>query len=231
MHRVTWDFRHQPLPGGGGRGGLPIAAVPMNTVASPNAPWAAAGQYMVRLTVDGSSYTQPLTLKMDPRVKTLPSILAAQDRLAKSLYDGARDAQSALQQVRALRAAVVQARERAGQAPAAGALDTFGQKLVALEGAAEGLRGRGGAGGGGGAGGRGGAGGGPDSLANIGGSLMSVVSLIQGADAPATTQVLAAATERRAALTTLLGRWKAVSTTDRAALNAVLVKAGLAPVK
>jgi len=53
MHRFTWDLHYQPLPGGGGRGGLPIAAVPFNTAAPPNAPWVAPGQNTVRLTVDG----------------------------------------------------------------------------------------------------------------------------------------------------------------------------------
>jgi photosystem II stability/assembly factor-like uncharacterized protein len=226
MHRFTWDLHYQPLPGGGGRGGLPIAAVPFNTAAPPNAPWVAPGQYTVRLTVDGRSYTQPLTVKMDPRVKTPALALASQSELAKALYDGALDAQAALQQLHALRAAVKQAQERAGQNPAGGTLAAFDQKLASIEGIAGGAGGRGGAGGGGAAGGRGGAAGGADTLAGIGGSLMSLVPILQGADAPPTTQVLAAVTERRAALATLLGKWKALSTTALAGVNAELAKAG-----
>jgi len=225
MHRFTWDLHYQPLPGGGGRGGLPIAAVPFNTAPPPNAPWVAPGQYTVRLTVDGKSYTQPMTVKMDPRVKTPALALAQQSTLSKAVYDGALDAQSALQQLRALRAAVKQAQERAGQAPAAATLGAFDQKLASIEGIAGG-GGRGGAGGGGGAGGRGGAAGGADTLAGIGGSLTSLVPILQGADAAPTTQVLSAVTERRAALATLLGRWKALSTTELAALNAALIQAG-----
>ncbi|MGD0777991.1 MAG: single-stranded DNA-binding protein, partial [Candidatus Solibacter sp.] len=38
--------------GGGGRGGAPTLP---------------AGQYTVRLTVDGQTYTQPVTIKPDPR--------------------------------------------------------------------------------------------------------------------------------------------------------------------
>jgi len=64
MHRFVWDFRPNPPAGGrgrggrggggggGGRGGLP-----------PVAP----GTYGVRLTVGGQTFTQPLTVKPDPR--------------------------------------------------------------------------------------------------------------------------------------------------------------------
>jgi hypothetical protein len=43
MHRFLWDVHYQPIPGGGGRGGLPIAAVPHDTVPAPTAPWAPPG--------------------------------------------------------------------------------------------------------------------------------------------------------------------------------------------
>jgi hypothetical protein len=63
MHRFVWDFRPQPTGGGrggrGGGGGRGAAAL------------LAAGGYSVRLTVNGRSYTQPLTVKNDPR-KTKP---------------------------------------------------------------------------------------------------------------------------------------------------------------
>ena len=62
MHRFLWDLHYQPLRGGGGRGGLPIAAVPHDTPPAPNSPWAPPGQYTVKLTVGGRSSTQPLTL-------------------------------------------------------------------------------------------------------------------------------------------------------------------------
>ena len=54
-----------------------------------NAPWAPPGQYTVRLTVDGKTYTQPLTLKLDPRVKTSPAGLAQLASLSREMYDGA----------------------------------------------------------------------------------------------------------------------------------------------
>jgi hypothetical protein len=102
LHRFTWDVHYQPVPGvAGGRGGLPIAAVPYDTVPVPTAPWAPPGQYTIKLTVDGKSYTQPLTLKMDPRVKTPAIGLTQQFTLSKQMYDGMIEAQKALQELRA----------------------------------------------------------------------------------------------------------------------------------
>ena len=56
----------------------------MNTVPSINSPWVAAGAYTVKLTVDGKSYTQPLTVKMDPRVKATAEGLYAAVHVVES---------------------------------------------------------------------------------------------------------------------------------------------------
>ena len=101
MHRFTWDVHYQPLPvGGGGRGGggLPIAAVPYNTVPAPTAPWVRPGTYTVRLTVDGRSYTQPIVVKQDPRVKTPAATMERMYSLTDSAYFAAADAQKAAQE-------------------------------------------------------------------------------------------------------------------------------------
>ena len=61
MHRFVWDFRPQPTGGGrGGRGGGRGAAPPLP-----------AGGYSVRLTVNGKTYTQPLSVKDDPRKRSM----------------------------------------------------------------------------------------------------------------------------------------------------------------
>jgi photosystem II stability/assembly factor-like uncharacterized protein len=181
MHRFLWDVHYQPLPGGG-RGGLPIAAVPYDTVPAPSGPWAPPGVYAVKLTVDGHSYSQPLTLKMDPRVKTSSLGLGQQFTLSKQLYDGILDAQRALQDLRAKRAAL-------GQDQAAIA------KLNAIEGQ--------------GGGGRG-AVEGPDSLNSVIGGMNQLMGLLQGADATPTTQVTRAVALRRASLAKLLAQWNAL---------------------
>jgi hypothetical protein len=48
----------------------PISAVPHDTPRYPLGPNALPGTYTVRLSVDGRTSTAPLTVKMDPRIKT-----------------------------------------------------------------------------------------------------------------------------------------------------------------
>ncbi len=84
MHRWVWDLRY-PAPVSTSHE-YPISAVPGNTPRGPLGPLALPGQFSVRLTVNGASYTAPFTVKMDPRVKIAQSGLAqmfqAQTRLA-----------------------------------------------------------------------------------------------------------------------------------------------------
>jgi hypothetical protein len=77
MHRFTWDMHYDPIAGsGGGRGGGDgsVGAVPHRTYPAVNSPWVAPGTYTVRLTANGKTLTQPITIKMDPRVKVTPEV-------------------------------------------------------------------------------------------------------------------------------------------------------------
>jgi photosystem II stability/assembly factor-like uncharacterized protein len=219
MHRFMWDLHYQPLRAGGGRGGLPIAAVPHDTPPAPTSPWVAPGQYTVRLSVSGKSYSQPLVVKMDPRVKTPAAGLLQQLTLSKQLYDGAIEAQTALETLRSLRAQVKDRGSRGGSVAAASeALAAFDKKASALEGQSPA--------GGGGGGGRGAAPAGPETLASITGGMTQLMTLLQGADVTPTTQLVAAVADRRAALAKLMTRWNALKGADLAALNATLKSAG-----
>ncbi len=107
MHRFMWDVHYQPLPGGGGGrgggGGLPIAAVPYDTVPAPTTPWVGPGEYTVKLTANGTTYSQPMTVKADPRVKTPALTMRQVYTLSRAMYLEARNAGadlSAAQQVR-----------------------------------------------------------------------------------------------------------------------------------
>jgi hypothetical protein len=185
MHRALWDMHYTPLPGGGGRGGLPMTAIVHDTAPAPNSIWAAPGKYTVRLTVDGKAYSQPLTLTMDPRVKTPPVGLQQQFTISKALYDDVVAAQKALAQLRGIRT-------QSGAAP-------FAQQLTALEGSP-----------GGGPGGRGAAPAGPDSLNSVAGALGALMTTLQSADVTPTTQLASAVADRRAAMARLMQRWIAL---------------------
>lgn len=88
-HRFTWDLHYAPLPV---PVSFPIAAIYGNTAPEPVAPWVMPGTYTVKLTVNGSSYTQPLEVKMDPRVKTSMQDLAEQHHYAMICYESSRQA-------------------------------------------------------------------------------------------------------------------------------------------
>lgn len=66
MHRWVWDL-HESTPTAPSYS-YPISAVPYRTPLVPQGPLVLPGTYTVRLTVDGHSESQPLTVKMDPRV-------------------------------------------------------------------------------------------------------------------------------------------------------------------
>jgi hypothetical protein len=167
LHRFVWDL-HYPPPAGA-TPGYPISATPGDTEPEPKGPWVVPGSYSVRLTVDGKPYTQPLVVKMDPRVKQ-PETLQQQFDLSKRVYDAINTIQSTLPKVQ-------QARDRA---QAAGNAD-LAQQLQALAGAAGG-RGRGGGGRG-----RGGAPGTP-TLGGVAAQLSGLYGSTQDGSGPPPTQ-------------------------------------------
>lgn len=88
-HRFLWDMHYAPVDA---PVQFPIAAVYQNTAPDPTSPWVMPGNYTVKLTVNGQSQTQPLTLKMDPRVKTTPVQLQQIHDLSLICYEGRQKA-------------------------------------------------------------------------------------------------------------------------------------------
>ena len=84
MHRFLWDMHYTPVPGVEPE--FPIAATYRNTAPTATSPWVAPGDYMVTLTVDRKSFSQPLTVTMDPRVKASAADLQGQFDLSWRLY-------------------------------------------------------------------------------------------------------------------------------------------------
>jgi photosystem II stability/assembly factor-like uncharacterized protein len=237
-HRFTWDLHYDPLPGGGGggRGGGAGGAVPHRTYPGVGSPWVAPGAYTVRLTVDGKSSTQPITVKMDPRVK---ETLAVQQiyALTTQAENAAMTAAAALKEAQA-------AAEKLRAKPQSAANDALIKELDAIApatvaaagpGGGGGGRGPGGAGRGGGRGGaRGGGAGagaggaagapvavGPEpvgpTLASIGQAMVAAVMPMQGAEMAPTAAQLKACQDRQAEFTALMAKWNALKLKLKAA--------------
>src|SRR5437588_524356 len=85
MHRFVWDYRYPP-PEAFQRD-LPISAVYLDTPPEPLRVLAPPGTYVVKLTVGGRSFTEPLTLKMDPRASIGVAGLTRQFMLATKIVD------------------------------------------------------------------------------------------------------------------------------------------------
>jgi photosystem II stability/assembly factor-like uncharacterized protein len=84
MHRFLWDMHYTPIAGVEPE--FPISATYRNTSPAATSPWALPADYTVTLTVDGKTFTQPLTVAMDSRVKASAAELQEQFDLSWRLY-------------------------------------------------------------------------------------------------------------------------------------------------
>ena len=238
MHRFIWDLHYQPLPDaagapGGGRGGLPIQAIPYNTAPATATPFVSPGSYRVKLTVDGKTLTQPIIVKQDPRVKTPAVTMQQVYTLTNALYFGAADAHAAADVAGSWREQTSKMRASAS-GEVATALDDFGRKAAMLAGAPPSA--------GGGRGGRGGGGAVPAPATGTGGSdaetlwavrsqLSGLMNSMQAADVAPTANTLAAITTARATAARVMARWNGLRTVDLSALNGRLKAAGLGQIQ
>jgi len=212
LHRFFWDLHYAPVPGLQPQ--YPIAAVGRNTAPEPTSPWAMPGKYIVVLTVGGKSYQQPLTLLMDPRVKTSQANLAEQFRLSKQLYDEWLALNSISDSVRIIRAQIAELRSRLPLGDLKTHVDTLAEKLQTLAGAT---------GGGPGAG----VGAAVPTVATTTGRLRTLFNLIEHVDLAPTPQAAAAVPDIVKDSHSLEEKWQAIKSQDIPALNRELRLAGL----
>jgi photosystem II stability/assembly factor-like uncharacterized protein len=237
MHRFAWDVHYQPLPGGGGGrgggGGLPISAVPFNTVPAPGTPWAPPGPYTVKLTVNGKTLSQPLTVIQDPRVKTPALVMQQVYTLSTAAYREAEAAFGASEQAQRLRTQLIGLTPAGNLAPELAALQRKIEETAGATSFGGGRGGRGGfgAGAGGGALGQGQRGAAPPpppaTLASAAAGLSGVMNVLQAADVQPTAVQLKAIAAARAAGAAAMARWTAIKTVDVPAINAKLKAAGM----
>ncbi len=216
MHRFVWDIRYPGGPstgrgGGGGGGGMFGAGGPL----------APPGQYQVKLTVDGKSYTQPLTLKMDPRVKASQVDLLKQFDLARQI--GAEQAQvtSAMRLATRVHEQLQSLSSKAGGSALAGQIAEVDRKTTAVAGPAP-------------TPGQPGEGEVPlvdfTTLRALSTLLGQVSRAVESADVAPSADAVAAFAQEKQGAEKALAFWTAIKTQDVPKLNAALKQAGLPPV-
>ncbi len=218
QQRFVWDLHYAPPKAL--RYNYPISAIYHDTPRYPLGPAVMPGEYTVKLTVEGHSYTETLIVKMDSRLKASTADLQQQFALSMRAYEGMKQSMEALDQIRRLRTQIKERRDRAGRGGLSDALATLDQKLAAIggEGRAEART--------------------PEApgdladardgnLTRLNRALEILLELLQGADARPTAQAAAASADLQQKLAELLARWNEVKTADLKAVNEQLRQANL----
>ncbi|HXY49417.1 MAG TPA: glycoside hydrolase [Terriglobales bacterium] len=212
MHRFVWDLHYPPPPALERE--YPISAIYHDTPLYPLGPAVLPGAYTVRLTVNGQTYSQPLTVNMDPRVRTSPQDLRSQFEISTAIVDAMQRDFAARAEVRNLRAQLKELQQSVRGKPPASAITALDQKVALLEGSTGGYgasflatpAGR--------------------SLARLNVGFSNLLSTVNSADAAPTSQALAMSADLNNALGQQLALLDEILKKDVPALNAQLKKAG-----
>jgi len=211
-NRVNWDLRYD-APQAFSHS-YEINANPGLTPPSPEGPLALPGVYTLKLTVDGASYTQKVTVRNDPRSPATAVALGVQFALQMKLYDGIRTTWDGSQQVAAVRTALKSVTDTSAAIKAAVAAISVKLDSVA-----------------GGAGGRGFRGGGAapaPTFRGVNGALAGQLTAQDNADLAPTPAMLAAFAASCKDLNTVQAQWARVLGTDLPGLNLELARRGKA---
>jgi photosystem II stability/assembly factor-like uncharacterized protein len=217
MNRFVWDLRYErPLTS---RYGYTIgAAYGEDAILVPEGPLVSPGIYQVRLTAAGRSYTAPIEVKMDPRVKIAPLAFNQQLALEKQIIETMNQSFAIVRQIGALRTQLktVLSETKTGTGDAAiaetaGALDKKAAELLAVETQYPPV--------------------GIVSVASLNGSLGSLLLLVEGADAAPTAQANETFATYKRLLEQQLVKWEQLKAKDIAALNELLRQRQLPAIK
>jgi photosystem II stability/assembly factor-like uncharacterized protein len=215
MHRFVWNLRYAPPKALEYE--FPISAIVHNTPLNPQGAWVLPGSYTVKLTVGGKSYSQPLVLKMDPRIQTPLDDLRKQQAMQIGAVNGMNESFEALAQLKSVRS---QLKDLEGKAVRndrlAKDLAALDKHCAELEGSTQpsfsGVPPTGKE---------------PESLSSLNQHFSAILAVADSADAAPTTQATAAYQDLEESLATLHTRWSEFRGHELADLNAELKKAGL----
>ena len=209
MHRWVWDL-HYATPNSP-RYDYPISAVPGDTPQAPLGPLALPGTYTAKLTVNGRTYSEALTVKMDPRVKTSAAGLAQMFQLESNLAAMMNESSLALAEARSAREQLQKLSKQAS-GPTADAILAMDKKVSALLGGGGGPRGAAAA---------------TPTLGSLSGEIGTLYGEVDRADAAPTQAQTTAIAETEKTLEDPMKQWAALKGTDLPALNQQLRAANL----
>jgi hypothetical protein len=217
MHRFVWDLHLAPPESLAHE--YPISAIVHDTPRYPLGAFALPGEYVVKLTVDGKSYSRPLTVRMDPRIKTSLADLQRQFEMERGSVEGMNKSFEALSQVRSVHAQLKERAAKAGKAALTDGIAALDKQAAELEGAAQssffglppGAKQ-------------------PENFSSLNQHFGGILAVADSADATPTTQATAVYKELEEALEKLVGRWAKIREQDIPSLNVELKKAGFAAV-
>jgi hypothetical protein len=210
MHRFVWDLHYAPPKN------------VRNSFRGPAGPLAVPGEYTVKLTANGKSRTQPLTIKLDPRVKTPQDALTRQFDLASKLAAHLTDVSAALHQAGELRKQLEARKKEAGghaetlaalqelekkletamEADSDGGFGLFGLSLPAKE---------------------------DEPLSSVAAALAGLLTIVDGSDTGPAADAATASVRWEEAAQLTLARWASLQKEDLANTNALLEKAKMKP--
>ena len=202
MHRFVWDLRW-------GAAGLNEESDD-ESIEVAGGPRAAPGTYQVKLLVDGTTFTDPLQIKMDPRSKATAAELAEQQRLGLEIFWETRRVQQAQDQMKAAREVLDKLKQKVKEQPQ---LITQVEKVLADVADID-------------SGGKSGTAG----LRTAGSGLQAALRVVEGSDRAVPQQAMDVYRTSDEAAKSRIAEWQKLQSGELAELNRELKKAGLAAI-
>ena len=203
-HRFLWDMHLPPLavpPS------YPISAIYEDTPPEYTSPWVLPGNYSVKLTVDGKTFSQPLKIMMDKRLKINNYELSLQYKLSLVCYIDIQQTMVSTKQITSL---LEQLKRLKKESAYASTVDGLNKKLnELLKPAKKGETG---------------------NFTAIEESLKSLFSNLQAADVAPTSQCKAAVEAANSDFEQCIAKWESIKK-EIADFNILLKKANVSELK
>ena len=217
FHRFVWNEHYTPPDSLTHE--IPMNAILHNTPEVPLGAFAMPGRYMAKLTVNGKTYTQALTMQMDPRIKRPEADLHAQFEMESGAVRGMNESFKALAQLQSVQEQLNERSSKLGAGALADSITALNRKIAELQGGKEssffGLPHNGKQ---------------PENFSTLNQHFGNLLSVADSADSAPTSQARGAYREEENALKELQKRWLAARSEDIPKLNTQLAQAGHAQI-